>query len=111
MATLTVQNMVGTSGVVPTYASAAGGGDKFANDGKTLLHVKNDDVSPITVTITGRQACNQGTTHNLTMTVAGGAEKMIGPLDQGRFNDASGLVDVGYSAVTSVTVAALKTAA
>lgn len=110
MATLTVQNLVGTTGVIPTYGAAAGGGDVFANDGKTMLHVKNGGGGAIDVTVNSIKACDQGSDHNLVVNVLNASEKVIGPFDPGRFNNASGQVEVTYSGVTTVTVAALKTA-
>lgn len=108
MATLTVQSVIGLSGVTPTYAAAASGGDKFPNDGKTLFHAKNGSGSPITVTVASLVTCNQGQTHNNAVVVGANSEEMIGPFDQSRFSDGTGLVSVTYSGVTSLTVAALK---
>lgn len=112
MATLSVQTF-GTAGAVPSYSAAAGGGDQFPNttgpqSGDVLLHVKNGGAGSITVTITSQTTCNQGSTHNLAVAVTNGSEKLIGPFDRTRFNDASGNVQVSYSGVTSVTVAALR---
>lgn len=107
IATLSVQDVT-SAGTVPTYAAAAGGGDQFSNDGKTYLHVKNGGGSSINVTIASQVACSQGSTHNTVVAVANGAEKMIGPFPPERFNDASGFVQVTYSAVTSVTVGAFQ---
>lgn len=106
MATLSVQD-VNTAGATPSFAAATSGGDQFSNDGKTMLEVKNAGSS-ITVTIASQQACNQGSTHNTTVTVASGGDKMIGPFDPSRYNDANGYVQVTYSAVTSVTVGAFQ---
>lgn len=98
MATLTPQD-VSTAGVIPTYASATSGGDVFANDGKTMIHVKNAGASH-DVTIASQIACNQGSTHNTVVTVASGGEEMIGPFDPARYSDSSGNVHLTYSAVT-----------
>lgn len=107
MATLTVQD-INASGITPSYTAASAGGDEFANDGKTMLHVKNGGVSSITVTIISQKTCNQGYQHNLTVDVAADGEKMIGPFSAERFNNENGRVQVQYSDVTSVTVAALQ---
>lgn len=101
MATLSVLDVT-TAGVVPTYASATSGGDQFANDGKTMIHVKASGA-PVTVTIASQIACNQGSTHNKTVTVASTSEQMIGPFDDGRFNLA-GYTILTYSQVTGVTI-------
>lgn len=109
MAALTVQQIT-TAGIVPTLAAAAGGGDEFANNGKTFLRVKNDGVGSINVTVAS-QVSNPppGTAAaNIVVAVANGAEKMIGPFNQAAYNDTDGNVQVTYSGVTSVTVAAVS---
>jgi hypothetical protein len=103
MATLTVQD-VSTAGLEATYAAAAGGGDQFANDGKTLIHVKNGSVGDITVTIVSQRACDQGSTHNTAVVVTAAEERFIGPFEVSRYNDASGFVQLTYSGVTSLTI-------
>jgi len=106
MATLSVQ-LLAKTGVVPSY-SAVNSSDKFANNGKTFLHVKNGGASPINVTINS-QVTNapEGTAaSDVVVAVANGAEKMIGPLSQAGYNDTAGDVTVDYSATTSVTAGA-----
>ncbi len=107
MATLTVQTIV-LAAITPTYAAAAAGGDAFANNGKTFFHVKNGGAGSINVTVNSQVNCDQGFDHDQVVAVANGAEKMIGPFPTNRFNDTSSppLVQITYSAVTSVTVAA-----
>ncbi len=107
MAQLTLQTASPT-GLAITYAAAAGGGDSFANDGKTYLHVKNGGGGSINVTINSVAACDQGFDHDIVVAVANGAEKVIGPFPTGRWNDTNSNVNVTYSGVTSVTVAAVK---
>ena len=107
MAALTVQTVTNT-GTEVTYAAAAGGGDTFVNDGRTYLHVKNGGGSPITVTINSQENCNYGSDHNIAVIVANGSEKIIGFFSKKRFNNTGGAVEVTYSGVTTVTVAAVK---
>lgn len=109
MAALTIQEL-NKSGVTISYAAAAGGGDEFANNGKTFLHVKNGGGSPINVTIASQvDDPPPGTAaSNVVIAVANGAEKMIGPFNQNGYNDTDGNVQVTYSGVTSVTVAAIS---
>lgn len=107
MAQLTVQKSV-PAGLNPTYDAAAAGGDTFLNDGMTVLHVKNGGGSSINVTINSVTACDQGFDHDIVVAVPNGGERLIGPLPTGRFNDTGGLASVSYSAVTSVTVAAIQ---
>jgi hypothetical protein len=85
---------------------AATASDTFANDGKTFLYVKNASGSGITVTVASVTPCNQGTTHNLTFTVAATTgDEIVGPFDVNRFGVTC---TVTYSATTSVTVAAFR---
>lgn len=107
MAVLSVQQILPT-GVVVSAVSAAGGGDQYPNNGKTLLKVINGGGSDITVTITPTNTVNGYTIAPIAVTVAAGATKYLGPYDQNYFNNSSGRVAVTYSAVTSVTVAALS---
>lgn len=104
MATLTVQD-VDLDGEDADYVSAAGGGDQFANDGKTFLHIKNTNGATRTVTVNSQKACDQGFDHDVAVVVpATTGDMMIGPFPTARFNDASGFVQLTYSAVTGVTV-------
>ena len=84
--------------------------DTFRNTGKTILAVKNGGATdPVTVTIASKVTCNQGYTHDLTVTVAAGETKLIGPLPTARFNDpTTDLATVGYSAVTSISAMVLQ---
>ena len=110
MATLTVQQ-TSLTGLATTYAAAAGGGDEFPNDGRTMLHVKNGGGAGITVTVNSRVNCSQGYDHDSVSSIGAGAEAMIGPFDLTRFNDTTtNRAAVTYSGVTTVTVAAVKVA-
>lgn len=107
MAVLTVQK-VSNSGMAPTYGSADVAGDKFANNGRQVLIVKNGSASSVTVTVNSQKPCDQGFDHDITVDVPASGEKWIGPFEPNRFNDKDGNVNVAYSAVTSVTVAAVS---
>lgn len=105
MAVLTAVQPV-QGGAVATLAAASAGGDKFNNAGRERFRVRNGSGASINVTFTatGAAGCPAGTLHDLVVAVAAGVEKVFGPFDVTRFNDASGQVSVGYSAVTTVTV-------
>jgi hypothetical protein len=112
MATLAVQQVL-VAGIVPTYAAVGGGGDKVPTGGGVFLHVKNGDGSPTTVTIDDPTTRDPGaaTAFNpdAAITIAAGAEKMIGPIGD-RFADPSdaNLADITYSNATAITIAALR---
>lgn len=105
MATLTVHD-ISTAGVTPVYAAAAGGGDQFPNDGKTLVHLKNASGGIITATFVAQVACNRGTVHSSAVAVPiTTGEKWCGPFDPAIYNDANGMCQITYSGVTTFTVA------
>jgi hypothetical protein len=109
MALLTVQRPV-VSGITPTYGAAAGGGDTFApaTAGLHFIHIKNGGGAPINLTINDptSQGPPSATQFNpdVVVAVTNGQERMIA-IDPARFiNPANGLVELTYSAVTSVTI-------
>jgi hypothetical protein len=97
------------SGDSKAYVTPASG-DTFANDGRTILHVKNANAGTCTVTVNSIKPCDQGTDHDVVVVVAATTgDEMIGPFDPGRFNDSSGNVTVTtYSVTASVSVAAIR---
>ena len=118
MAALTVQN-IAPSGVAPSYSAAAAGGDTIAagpaGAERCFLHVKNGGGSAITVTINPVSPTSVRTpgvgplaVPALSVSVpATNGERMIGPFAQAYIDPTTGNVSLSYSAVTSVTVAAL----
>lgn len=107
MATLATQQ-IAQAGIVPTYAAAAGGGDKFTPGDNVFLHVKNGHSSPQTVTVDSKVASNYGTDVNLAVAVTNASEAMIGPLPAQRFQGSDGLGDLSYSGVTALTIAVVR---
>ncbi len=107
MAALPVQTMT-QAGVVPTFNTAAGGGDTFAGTGQESVHIINGSGGSINVTFVAQNACSHGTVHDRVVAVAAGAQKVVTGLSKGQFNDASGNVNITYSGVTSLTVAVYR---
>lgn len=99
------------SGLNPlTLTNAAGGGDTFTNDGtRTFFVINNADASSKTVTFndTGSVAPSGAKSFDadVEVTVAASNMALIGPFPLARFGQT---VSVTYSAVTSVTVAAVR---
>lgn len=116
MATLTVVEVdeTGIADFLGGFASAAGGGDQFANTGKEILYVSNNSGGNITVTITAQNTsftdANRGilSKGNAVVTVGNGDICAIGYFPKQAFNDSNGNVQVTYSGVTSVTVGVFK---
>lgn len=107
MATLTVQT-VSLTGLSASYTAAATAGDEFANDGRTVLYVLNADSAATTVTVASVTSCNYGFDHDTVVSVPAGSEIFIGPFNRARFNAADGNVDVTYSSIADLTVAAIS---
>jgi hypothetical protein len=114
MATLTVQTF-SELGLTATYASCAGGGDVVANNGDTVLHVKNGSGGSITVTVTKQSSATINdpvygvmTKANVAVAIGAGAEAFIGPFKVDGFNNSSGQIAITYSGVTSLTIVAIK---
>lgn len=107
MAVLAVQK-VSQAGLGPAYQAADAAGDEWANGGRTVLHVKNGSAAAVTVTVDSIKPCDQGFDHDVQVSVPAGGERLIGPFEPSRFNNASGRCKATYSAVASVTVAALE---
>lgn len=107
--TLTVQQ-IGPTGLVPTYVAADVTGNNFVNGGDVVLNFINASAAPITLTVATR-ACDQGVIHNKTFTIpitVGGNAFQAGPFPTTRYNDPTGKVNITYSGVTSLTVAAIE---
>lgn len=108
MATLTTTVATDT-GATLTMVSAAGGGDKCAAGAGCFLVVTNGDATSKTVTLVTPQV-ERGdlALGDRSITVAAGATKVIAVPDFFANPADSGLCSITYSAVTSVTVAAMR---
>ena len=105
---LTVQQIVRT-GLEAVYAAADGSNQNaFANDGRTFLRVVNGGGSPINVTIDTPGSVDGLAVSNLVVAVTNAEDRLIGPFPTNIYNQSDGKVYVDWSAVTSVTVAALR---
>jgi hypothetical protein len=110
MALLTVQSLTSAGAAPATLVAAAGGGDTFSNTGACFVDVANGGGSPITVTIPAQATCDQGTLHNITVTVPNAATRRIRVPAGTRYADTSGITTINYSGVTGVTVGAFSLA-
>jgi hypothetical protein len=99
------------TGVTPTATH----GNKFLNDGKTFLFVRNGSVADITVTIDTPGSVDGQALADLVVTVKatgdanGLDELLIGPFTA-TFNQSDGYVWAVFSAVTTVTAGAFRLA-
>jgi len=107
MATLTAQPATAIGGRTITFTAASAGGDKVKPGSNVLLLVRNDSASSITVTLDATGLVFNGqNVPDTTVAVAAGAEAII-PVTADYRNASDGLAAITYSAVTTVTVAAL----
>lgn len=110
MATITPQSKTSISKSF-ALAAANGGGDVVTNtDGGVVVAVQNTDASSKTVTVKSyATAIPEGTAKtDLAVVVGAGEVALIGPLSKAAWNNASNQVELTYSAVTNVKVAAYK---
>lgn len=104
---LTIQQVART-GIIPSYGAANVDGNSISNDGQVFLHIKNGGASPINVTVQVPTQVDGMAITARVVAVANASEKMIGPFPPNLFNQSDGSLYVDYSAVTTVTVAAVR---
>jgi hypothetical protein len=96
-------------GIAPTYnAVDATNGNRFANDGRTYAHIKNDDVSPTTFTFLAGGSYKGVGYEDQVVTVPAGEERVVAAFPMDVFNQATGEVYVDITNDTSVTMAVVK---
>lgn len=108
MATVATQQVV-RAGLAPAYSAASAGGDAAAPGGSSFLHVKNAGASPVTLTVVTPGTIEGFAIADLTVSIPAAGERMVGPLGDVFRDPATGLVALTWSAVTSVTFAAIAT--
>lgn len=107
MATLTAQSATAIGGRTITFAAASAGGDKVAPGNNVYLLVKNGSTAAITVTLDATGLVfNGAAVPDTAVTVGVGADAIV-PVTADYRNTTDGLAAITYSAVTTVTVAAL----
>lgn len=108
MATLTYQQSKITGSTVATVAASVGG-DKVAPNSRGALMVINNSAGAITGTVVTPGNTQYGQSDpDVPFSVAAGTTALVGPFPQSLSGD-DGLIAITYSAVTSVTVAAITT--
>lgn len=84
------------------------GGDEFTNQGTVMFWADNQDSVSTTVTFVAPKKCNFGVLHDAIETVVAGFSGFIGQgFEAARFNDPDNKVQVTYSSVTALSVAAV----
>ena len=103
MALIATQQMA-TAGTQATYSAVSASDTCDISSGRAFLHVKNAGASSDTVTVVTPGTVAGLAIADLTVTVANGTEKFIGPLDPAVFGS-GGIATVTHSYTTSVTCA------
>jgi hypothetical protein len=102
---LSVQSIT-RAGLNPSYTAANADGHSISNDGKkTFLHVKNGGGGSVDVTVQTPGSVDGLAVADRVVAVPAGEERAIGPFPTAYYGST---VNVDFSGVTSVTVAALK---
>lgn len=96
------------AGANPGFAAATSGGDVLAPNDHGILLVNNGSGSSITVTIAVPGNTKYGIANpDPTIAVPAGTIRAIGPFPSDLGDPTDGMVHITYSAVTTVTVAAV----
>lgn len=109
MAALTVQE-ASILGTTLTLAAASGGGDTVdPTGGDVCLEVRNGSGGALSVLV-ARAGTEYGQANpDITVSVAAGTTKLIGPIPQAFRDSADNLVDLTYpGGVSSLTIAAFR---
>ncbi len=108
--TKVVQKIVKAGLIDPTHTGSLATDNVYQmlNNGRMFIYVTNGGGSETIVTIV-----SQGTEDGLaiadrTVTVAAGENAMIGPFPPHIYNNSVGEIEVSFSFITSVTLAALN---
>ena len=94
-------------GLTPAYTAANVDGHSIPNSDGMFLHVKTGGTA-CTVTLVIVSTVDGQTVANKTVVIGTTSERMIGPFPPNTYNQADGSVNVDFSAVTAVTVAAIR---
>lgn len=109
---LTAQS-ISASGLKATYSAANAQGHSFANDGISILHIKNGGASACEVTIQTPATVAGLAVTDQTVSIPAGEDWFIGRLQPVAFNRPTGAADpnqvyVDFDQVTTVTLALLQ---
>ena len=106
---LLAHQQIAATGTAVSHAAAAGGGDTVTPDDRVFLWVKNASGGAITVTVAVPGTFYAQALADIAVSVpATTGERLIGPLDRKLADPSTGVVNITYSGVTSLTVAAVR---
>jgi len=107
--TLTAQQIVAVTGLIPTYAAPANTSITWYNDGRVFLYITNTGGAPITCTIDTPQTVNGlAVESNVISIAATTGVKYVGPFAAETYNNAGGMVTATLSTVATMTIGLLR---
>ncbi len=104
-ATVMARTGILVSGALPTSSASS---DKFANNGKQYLLVRNGDSGTHVLTFTSPATVDGLDVTDPTVSISAGQTKLIGPFKPSVFNDSDGYVTVASDVITAQTVQVLQ---
>ncbi len=107
-ATVITPTPITRAGISPTLAAANVDGHLLPNTGREFLEIANGGGAPITVTAAIARLVDGVAPAAKSISVPAGASRLFGPFPREDYNNASGQVAIGFSAVASVTVGAFS---
>ncbi len=96
------------SGLTAKYSRATTEGHSVENDGKILLHIKNEGRAKITVTVLTAYVRAGLKLADRIVTVEAGGEAFVGPFPPDIYNQEDGRIHIEYSDPANTKVAILK---
>lgn len=103
---LTIQN-IHRNGLTPSYASANVDGHSIQNGGQEFIHVKTVGTA-CTVTVETPNTVDGQAIGDRTIVIGTNSERLIGPFPARDYSRSDGTVNINFSAVTAVTIAAFR---
>lgn len=108
MAELTTKSLALDDATIP-FTAASAEGDSVRNERNLVVLIQNGDAANKTVTVVSQVTAVPGLhPANLAVDVPAGDTVAISPNGSSRFSDTDGFVQLTYSDVTSVSIAAIK---
>jgi hypothetical protein len=99
-APVAAQTVASTGNVILVWTAGVASGNKFLNDGNTLLLVQNTAAPSVIATLTGVGTDNFGAIADVAVTLVGATIPyewhVLGPFSTRHFNDADGYMTVVF---------------
>ena len=110
MATIAVQSLETTGLTFVLSAASSGLADKFSNDGKTLIYIKNGngDAKKVIIASAFSPLPKGVALADSTIDLGATVERMAGPFEPGIWNDSSGYVNLTYATHTALSLAVIS---